>query len=184
MCINPFHLPKPVSYTPWLPHLQMRKLTHGLPWLHHLSATKGRGGISGLELTSARAEPLHLKLVLTCILMLLSRHLSAICSVHPPRGVVVLGPELRSSYTPGKHCTTVHYFFSFENSINLQQSRLCQSLLTYLLIHTISSMWWQPFQAHCDLTRCATQVTVPWVHWSVIGFSSATPWYHFGFGQC
>lgn len=96
MCINPFHLPKPVSYTPWLPHLQMRKLR--VPWLHHLSATKGRGWTFWARM--GKAKVWHLG-----ALMLPFRH--CLCDYLLIYLFLVLGVKLRPSRKP--HCV-IFYF--------------------------------------------------------------------------
>lgn len=118
MCINPAHPPKPMSYKPWLPHSQTRKLTHRLSWLHHLSATKGRGEGLSHYIQNRCLPTSRCFLPGICLLCLLS-------------------------FPHGGGAGAVLFFFLLRTRLTCS-SRLTfvKVPFTYLLIHTISSLWW------------------------------------------
>lgn len=139
MCINPAHLPKPVSYTPRLPHLQTRKLTHRLSWLHHLSATKGRGeGLSH-----------HIQ----------NRYLPASRCFLP--GICLLGVIFFPMVVVVGRC----YFFllrtqlTYSSCLTFAEVPLSSFWSTLFLLCGDTAIPASP--SHCDLTQCVTQVTVP-----------------------
>lgn len=138
MGINAAHPPKPVSYTPWLPHLQMRKLTQRLSRLHHLSATKGRGeGLSHYTQNQyLPASPCFLPSI--CLL----------CVIFFPI-VVMLGWCYSFSFRTR---------LTYSSHLPLSKSPYQSSNPRYF-IYVVTAI--QDSLSHCDLTQCVTQVTVP-----------------------